>query len=198
MMLDMKFFKDKGFTTIELMMVIIIVAVLLVIAVPNFLVMSNRNAVVAATNELVGLIQYTKNYAKIANKPTVLRQCGDGESCSMAAIYAEDKGATDRTLRVITFPKNIHFSSSDSSASGDKQSIAFYMDGTRGVHATNSQVSSFKPDGSLNTNINLSDYATGDVTWQISAGNTNGTGYYCRAITISLVGDVKVKEGCLK
>lgn len=194
----MKSDKDKGFTTIELMTVIVIAAVLLVIAVPGFLIMSNRSAVTATANELVGLIQFAKNNAKIANKPTVLKPCATTANCNMEVIYAEDSGSTDgKNLRVITFPKKINFSAGDSASTDEKKSIAFYADGTRGIHAANTNIKKFESDGSFERKtINLGSYAQGAVTWEVSAGNKEGMGYYCRAITISMMGDAAIKEGC--
>lgn len=188
----MKFFKDKGFTTLELMTVIVIVGILIVIASPNLFSMASRNAVVSTTNELVGLIQFTKNNAKIANKPIVLELCASTEKCDMAAFYAEDSGEEDKNLRVLNFPTQITFTAED-----DQKSIAFYADGTRGIHATNTSVASFGKDGKLaSADTSLSSHAAGDIVWKISSGQSGSTGYFCRSITITTVGNVAVKEGC--
>lgn len=53
-------YNQKGFTLVELLIVIAIVAILVAVAIPNFTETMSRNRMVAHTNELLSAVQYAR------------------------------------------------------------------------------------------------------------------------------------------
>lgn len=99
----MKIFKEKGYTILELMMVIMILSILTVIAIPSFSGMSKKNAITATTNELVGLLQYAKTAAVTNNNPVIV--CPYSKSSNDYAC--EDDFADSSTIGVFLYANPI-------------------------------------------------------------------------------------------
>lgn len=102
---------SKGFTLIELMVVLFIAAILMGVAVPSFIDMSVRNRLVTTTNDFISTINLARSEAIRRGVP--IRICGteDGETCDADAwssgwlVYADanndgDLDNTDPVIRV--------------------------------------------------------------------------------------------------
>lgn len=79
----------RGFTVIELMITVVVVAILAGVALPSFRAFMQRNAVSGATNELMADLQYARGVA--VSDRTFVSLCrselnedhaGDGDTCS--------------------------------------------------------------------------------------------------------------------
>ena len=73
---------SRGFTLIELMIGLTILAVVLALAVPSFRQFTQNNAVVAAHNDLVTSIQLARSEALRRNRPVSICASVDGEDCA--------------------------------------------------------------------------------------------------------------------
>lgn len=76
--------RQAGFTLIELMVTIAVLAVVLGIAVPSFQGITNRNRLTAITNEVVGAIQLTRMEAIRRNQRVVMCPTTNGTTCAGA------------------------------------------------------------------------------------------------------------------
>ncbi|WP_374604460.1 GspH/FimT family pseudopilin [Arenimonas sp.] len=73
-----------GFTLVELMVVVAVLAVGLVLAVPSFTTLTRRNALISASNEIVGALQTAKAEAIRRNRRVSLCASSDGVACNSA------------------------------------------------------------------------------------------------------------------
>ncbi|MCY1523651.1 type II secretion system protein H [compost metagenome] len=89
----------NGFTLIELMVVIAIVAILASIGYPSFNTAMLNNRISTQTNSLVGLLQYARTEA-VANR-TIVRVCGSTNANN--ATYPKACNTTDWENGVIAF-----------------------------------------------------------------------------------------------
>lgn len=62
---------QRGFTLVELMIIVTLLGIFAAIAVPNFSQLIDNNRVQATSNELVGLLQYARAYS-VENRTSVL------------------------------------------------------------------------------------------------------------------------------
>ena len=76
--------RSKGFTLVELMVTIAVVAVLLAIALPSFRKVIQRNRVASASNDLLASISYARTTA--INRGQLVSMCPstDGTGCTSA------------------------------------------------------------------------------------------------------------------
>ncbi|MFH1601103.1 MAG: GspH/FimT family pseudopilin [Pseudomonadota bacterium] len=74
-------YKSGGFTLVELMVVLAVLAVLIGVAVPSFQNITNRNRLTAVTNEMVAALQLTRVEAIRRNARVVFCPTTDGAAC---------------------------------------------------------------------------------------------------------------------
>lgn len=77
--LDSKY--QRGFTLVEMLVVLTISAILLSIAVPSFINIIANNRVVSAANEMIVVLNLAKSEAVKTGQNTVLCKSYDGETC---------------------------------------------------------------------------------------------------------------------
>jgi type IV fimbrial biogenesis protein FimT len=75
-----------GFSLIELMVTIAVLAIVLAMAVPAFAALINGNRLVAQANELVASLQLARSEAVRRNAKVVLCRSSDGSSCAGAGV----------------------------------------------------------------------------------------------------------------
>lgn len=81
-----------GFTSIELMTVVVIAGVLLVLALPSFNDLMDRRRVEGLANELVTDLSYAKTEAVQRNRNTVVRTDPGGTTCWIVAVMPDPPG----------------------------------------------------------------------------------------------------------
>jgi len=75
----------RGFTLIELMVTIAVLAVVLAVGFPNFVALINSNRLTGAANDLVGDIQYARTEAVRRNARVTMCASADNLNCAGAA-----------------------------------------------------------------------------------------------------------------
>lgn len=75
---------QAGFTLIELMVTIAVLAIVLAISVPSFQGITNRNRLTAITNEVVGAVQLTRMEAIRRNQRVLMCPTTNGSTCAGA------------------------------------------------------------------------------------------------------------------
>ncbi|MDO4769232.1 MAG: GspH/FimT family pseudopilin [Brachymonas sp.] len=127
----MKHEKSKGFTLIELMVVLVIVAILAMIAIPNFRDFLRNSALVSSANQLVASIESSKGEALKRNKRVLIVPLGAGWGSGWRAFIDEDNdaafGAGDMELHTsAALPDYLSVSaSSNSTASASSPYLMF-------------------------------------------------------------------------
>jgi len=81
---------SKGFTIVELMIAITILAVTMMFAAPSFTTMISNNRISAAANEFIGALQLAKaeSTARIA-PATICKRNGDGSGCAAGGSWKD-------------------------------------------------------------------------------------------------------------
>lgn len=74
--------RQAGFTLLELMVTVAVLAIVLAIAVPSFQGITNRNRLTAITNEVVAAAQLTRMEAIRRNQRVVMCPTTDGSACN--------------------------------------------------------------------------------------------------------------------
>lgn len=77
--------REAGFTLIELMVAIAVLAITLAVAVPSFGALINSNRLVGQVNELVASVQLARSEAIRRNARVAVCGSSDGSTCSSAA-----------------------------------------------------------------------------------------------------------------
>lgn len=105
--------RSSGFTLIELMVVVALIAVVAGIAVPNFSRLIESNRVVSTTNSVVGLINFARSEAVRRGQAVTVQAANN----SMAASLASD-GTVLRVIEPASGNSNISDGSVTFRASG--------------------------------------------------------------------------------
>lgn len=213
----MKILKEQGFTIIELMLVLLIIAVSIMLATPNFSNIIRKNNLIAATNELTGILQYAKVLAAATNMPTIVcplmsssasssneMKCVDSKEAFNKAtkigVFRYNSNANSANLelsRVMNLPSSVTLKDTKDKA----QSIAFYPDNSAGIHGINIEkgMDYFQKDGSIaNSSLNLSSLkfpdptTTNSANWQIQS--TVAADNKCYLVSVSRLGKAVVNE----
>jgi type IV fimbrial biogenesis protein FimT len=74
----------RGFTLIELMVTVAVLAIVLTVAVPSFANLVNGNRLTAQANDLLAAVEYAKTEAVKNNATVTFCHSSDGISCSVA------------------------------------------------------------------------------------------------------------------
>ncbi|WP_291821874.1 GspH/FimT family pseudopilin [Marinobacter sp.] len=85
--------RNSGFTLIELMIVVTLVAIIATIAVPSFqgLVESNRQK--STTNSVLGILNYARSEAVRRGEPVAVRAVNGSLQNGLEVVYTGDDGA---------------------------------------------------------------------------------------------------------
>jgi type IV fimbrial biogenesis protein FimT len=73
--------KHSGFTIVELMMALALMAVVMVMAVPNFNRLIKNNRLASQANEFITAVNYARNEAIKRNQNVILCRSSNGTSC---------------------------------------------------------------------------------------------------------------------
>lgn len=118
---------QAGFTLIELMVTIAVLAIVLAIAVPSFQGITNRNRLSAITNELVAAIQLTRAEAIRRNTRVTMCPTTDGSTCSGAnwmRVVVREAAAGGDVIREFQFAgQGISVRGSSNVATGNQLSF---------------------------------------------------------------------------
>jgi len=74
--------RNRGFSLVELMITIAVVAILTAVAWPNFRDFMHRNAVTSQANQVLAALQYARNEAVSRRYPTALCGSTSGTACT--------------------------------------------------------------------------------------------------------------------
>ncbi len=74
----------RGYTLVELMVTVAVMAVVLAVATPSFTSVVNGNRLATQTEELVSSIQFARSEALRMSQPVTLCQTADGSTCGAA------------------------------------------------------------------------------------------------------------------
>lgn len=83
--------KHEGFTLIELMVTIALVAILLSIAVPSFRELITSNRVVVEANTLMASLNLARATAAKRNQPVTVCKSADGSTCTAAGNWEQGR-----------------------------------------------------------------------------------------------------------
>ena len=79
--------KAKGFSLVELMVTVAVLAIVSAIAIPNFTSMINSNRLVSQANELVGVVQGARSEAIRYNQRVYVCSSSNGTTCSGSGTW---------------------------------------------------------------------------------------------------------------
>lgn len=82
-----KYYYSLGFTLVELMVTIAIVAILLTVAAPSMLGLISRNNIDTYQTDLIGDISFARQEAIRRNKPITICSSADGVSCEGVTVW---------------------------------------------------------------------------------------------------------------
>lgn len=128
--------RSGGFTLIELMTAIAVLAILMMVAVPSFTTLIRSNRLTSQANALIGALQYARSEAVSRNTRVLLCRSDNGQQCASGAQWSGwvvgldsnrdgnvDAGAV---LRTDTISQGVAVSNSNAIANNV---ITFYPDG---------------------------------------------------------------------
>ncbi|CBA15790.1 GspH/FimT family pseudopilin [Xanthomonas albilineans] len=121
--------RQRGFTVVELMVTIAILAILMALAVPSFTALIRSNRLTSTANELVAALQLTRSEAVRLNGGVSLCRSDNGKACAAGGnwtgflVVARD----GTVLRTSTLRADLIVQSADLDKLGDK--LTFGADG---------------------------------------------------------------------
>jgi len=86
---------NSGFTLIELMVVVALMAIIATIAVPSFRGLIESNRLKSTTNEVLGTLNYARSEAVRRGEPVSVRAAAGGLEDGLEVIYTDDDGNTE-------------------------------------------------------------------------------------------------------
>lgn len=133
--------RQTGFTLIELMVAVAILAILVTVAVPSFQSVLTNNRLADSRDRMMSAIQYTKGEAVARNRAVTLCPSTDGATCASANnwddgwIVVADNNSTGASvniaevLRVFPGPNSAHVTLTHGGASGAIAHLRFLPTG---------------------------------------------------------------------
>lgn len=97
-----------GFTLVELMITIVVLAIIIAIAAPNFTSLINSNRLTGAGNELIAVLQTARTEALRRNRTVTVCSSANGTSCGQGPTWiALIKGTGGEVLRQASFSSSV-------------------------------------------------------------------------------------------
>lgn len=126
----------SGFTLIELIVAIAVLAIMIALAVPSFTSLINGNRLTANANELVASVQLAKMESLRRNLRVAVCESNDGATCTdgdewgqwITIADSDRNGAYDQVLRVSVAEPSLQIRAADA-ISGNGNRIEFRADG---------------------------------------------------------------------
>jgi type IV fimbrial biogenesis protein FimT len=135
-----------GFTLVELLITVSIVAILATVAVPSYRYVTNSNRVAAEVNGLLGDLQFARSQAIKEGIPVIICVSSDGSTCTGGNDWKNGWVVQSTSNRTALNPtgvmrKQTTFKSTDSfQASNSVTSITFNREGFAGGIPSGSQI----------------------------------------------------------
>lgn len=124
--------RGAGFTLIELMVAIAVLAITLALAVPSFGALINSNRLVGQSNELVASLQLARSEAIRRNARVALCASSDGKSCDGAtgdwAYWLVQVVSSSEVLRAYQVNPSVQVQSSEAISENGNE-VVFSADG---------------------------------------------------------------------
>lgn len=160
-------FAARGFTLVELIVTVVVMAIIAAVAVPRFAELTNRSRLTAAGNEMVALLQTARAGAISGRASVNVCPTTDGATCSATLgshwIAVMTKNGTTTVLRDSTFNTAVTIKASPA-LSGASNRFTFTPNGFSSVGAgANGAVRFCSPKVSGNNGIDVST-AVGRIT----------------------------------
>lgn len=127
--------QSRGFTLIELMIVVALLGIFAAIAVPSFTSFINNNRTQSASNELLSLLQYARSTA-VQNNSTTIVCLSAGQWTVRRSTTKAQTQCSDAALRRMDSPAGINIAVADGSLP-----LVFHSNGTVGTLVAGTPVS---------------------------------------------------------
>lgn len=129
--------KQSGFTLLELMVTIAIVAIILSFAIPSYQNMLRRGAVRTVVNEWQSAFYYAQSEAMRLKDDVSLCASNDGETCAGEGgnftngwiVLTKDGKGKDRVLRYVVPPPQQGLKVTLSNSNSNKNTLTFHRNG---------------------------------------------------------------------
>jgi type IV fimbrial biogenesis protein FimT len=136
--------KDRGFTALELLIVIAISAMLVAMAAPSFSELRRSAGISTSANQLLWALHYARSTAILRNVPAVVCLSADGATCITSAgatgagwlVFLEQQRSSpvqlngaDELLRSITLPTQL-------TVQGTRAAVTFWPTARAGTTST--------------------------------------------------------------